>query len=389
MTPPPMENDICFVSLVKQATNIRMFEKEARSFRTLGFNVSVAATEGRRGGIETEVVDGIPLHRLPRSGGSYPLRDALRLVRYARSLRAQCYHLHGPHLLPFAPLLRWSKATRVVYDCMEFYPESMSVSHRVPPQLKPLARWGMDRFERLFIRFVDLTVVSDEAIEARVRSFFAKPVLMLHNFPKRSDYDLEIAAKRPAPPVKLVYTGGLDRNKGLFTMVEATRILRKSGLDVRLVLAGPMREDAELLGAWAGEGLVDYRGVVPASEIPAIVRECHIGLVLLQPVRKYFLNVPTKQFEYMASAIPFVGSDLPPIRRFVEESGAGLLVRDPTNPLEVAGCVRALIEDPDRAVKMGELGRRAFLEKFNWDAEFAPVAAKYAALLGLKRETRE
>ncbi len=67
----------------------------------------------------------------------------------------------------------------------------------------------------------------------------------------------------------------------------------------------------------------------------------------------------------MLCGLPIVASDFPEIRRVVIETECGVLV-DPTSPDAIAEAIIYLMEHPEEARRIGESGRRAAIEKYNW-----------------------
>ena len=125
---------------------------------------------------------------------------------------------------------------------------------------------------------------------------------------------------------------------------------------------------------------VELVGHVPYVEVPRYIRRARAGWVPWQPVEKHCKNIPTKMFEYMASGLPIVASDLPPIRQFMGDLNCGLLV-DPADPQAHAEAILYLLDHPDEARRMGEDGRKAVEEKYNWESEGRKLLRLYEELL--------
>ena len=54
---------------------------------------------------------------------------------------------------------------------------------------------------------------------------------------------------------------------------------------------------------------------------------------------------------------------------------------DPLNPEEIAQAIEYLLDHPDEARQMGENGRKAVQEKYNWENESQKLLALYHDLL--------
>ena len=68
------------------------------------------------------------------------------------------------------------------------------------------------------------------------------------------------------------------------------------------------------------------------------------------------------------------------IARLAGETGAGLAV-DPASPRQIADAIMRLLADPELARRMGEAGKKAVRERFNWEVEWPKLKALYERLL--------
>lgn len=71
-----------------------------------------------------------------------------------------------------------------------------------------------------------------------------------------------------------------------------------------------------------------------------------------------------KVFEYMACARPVVASDVGQLREVVGATGSGIVCENA--PPAVLNALLHLRERPDERARMGDNGRRAVLERYNW-----------------------
>jgi glycosyltransferase involved in cell wall biosynthesis len=135
-------------------------------------------------------------------------------------------------------------------------------------------------------------------------------------------------------------------------------------------------------GAHPGPGPeVNWLGTVPHESLPALLRAADIGWVPFLDVPKLRKNIATKQFEYMACGLPVLGSDLPPIARFVTTARAGMLA-PAGDPSAHAAAIAEIVQHPAKRHEMGIHGKKAFLTRYNWDTEEAKLIALYRALIG-------
>jgi glycosyltransferase involved in cell wall biosynthesis len=79
-----------------------------------------------------------------------------------------------------------------------------------------------------------------------------------------------------------------------------------------------------------------------------------------------------KAFDYLASGLALVVSDLPAWRTLYVEPGYGIAC-DPDDPTSIARALWSLVDDPTEVRAMGERGRRRIDEEWNYETEFAKV----------------
>lgn len=115
--------------------------------------------------------------------------------------------------------------------------------------------------------------------------------------------------------------------------------------------------------------------------IARLLDETLIGLVLLQPTGDYEDAYPVKLFEYMAAGCAVIASDFPLWRGIVEEAQCGICV-DPTDEKAIAEAITQLTNDREQTIKMGQNGRKAVLEKYNWESESDKLVTLYNKILG-------
>ena len=121
-------------------------------------------------------------------------------------------------------------------------------------------------------------------------------------------------------------------------------------------------------------------GPVLHEKVSELLAQARVGVATLHPDPNYLGSLPTKLFEYMAAGLPVVASNFPLWKEIVEGNKCGLTV-NPLDPEEIAHAIEYLINHPDEARRMGENGRQAVLEKYNWETEGKKLLALYEKLL--------
>jgi glycosyltransferase involved in cell wall biosynthesis len=125
---------------------------------------------------------------------------------------------------------------------------------------------------------------------------------------------------------------------------------------------------------------VKLEGHKPYERLHKYLKDATVGLIAFEDLPHTHIIIPTKLFEYMAFGLPVVASDLPTIRPFVEGTNCGILV-PPSDVLGLAAAIEHIFAHPAQAQQLGENGRRAVLDHYNWEAEERKLLSLYEDLL--------
>ena len=176
----------------------------------------------------------------------------------------------------------------------------------------------------------------------------------------------QIREKLGLPQVKkiIAYTGSfyIYDWKGVNILLEAVKYFEK---DWVLVLVGGDKNEIEEIKRRYNLDKVLLIERRPHSEIPYYLKAAD---VLVIPNKKgdqisEEYTSPLKLFEYMASGVPIVASDLPSIREILNENNAVLV--EPNNPGKLAEGIKRVLQDKDFADK---ISKQAFedVKNYTW-----------------------
>jgi glycosyltransferase involved in cell wall biosynthesis len=190
-------------------------------------------------------------------------------------------------------------------------------------------------------------------------------VIVVNNYPLISDFDSAIPWNDKKTEV--CYVGTISQPRGIQELVQAMELVQKG---VRINLCGsfsdPKEEKAcKIMQGWHN---VHEMGFLDRSGVRAVLGRSVAGLVTLHPIPTYLDALPVKMFEYMAAGIPVIASNFPLWRDIVIGNNCGICV-DPMSPVEISQAIDHLVQNPDKARRMGENGRRAVSEIYNWSVE--------------------
>jgi glycosyltransferase involved in cell wall biosynthesis len=304
-----------------------------------------------------------------------------RLYRLALTENADVYHFHDPELMIVGLLLKL-RGRKVIWDAHEHYPNSILDKYYISKSLRWLISRSFDRFERTVIRFFDYVIYTTPLVGARYEAMKVH-CSRVENYPI-----IELSEARPKQPQeKIIYLGVMAESRGLVKVVEAFAEVVKKHPRWKLCLLGTyspasfegeLRDFVKKLGV---ETNVEFLAWVPYDEKEKLSSQAAMGIITYLPYANNVSCLPNKLFDYMLVSLPVIASNFPLYREVVEGSHCGLLV-DPSKPQEIAGAMEYLIEHPDEARRMGENGRRAVLEQYNWGKESERLLRIYDTVLG-------
>ena len=303
---------------------------------------------------------------------------AWRIIKAVRRERPSVAHFHDPELLPWAILLRFS-GIKVVYDVHEDVPQQVSRNPSLPGWAQRLLPPVVSLAEWIGARLISGIVAASPTIADR---FPKDKTVLVRNFPLLD----ELHGPDPTPmgerPPEFTYIGTISEDRNIYRMIEA--VSRVPGGQARLRLAGKFsiqetQRNAERMPEWAS---VKFEGWVSREGVAKLLADGRAGLVVLKPVPHEMLTLPIKLFEYMAAGMPVISSDFPIWREIVDSAQCGLLV-DPTSTDEIVAAMQWMLDNPQQAQAMGERGRKAVVERFNWNIEARTLVEFYRQRLGV------
>lgn len=327
----------------------------------------------------------IDVGRPPGGRAGRMILGSWRVFQVVRKTRPVVVHVHDPELVVIGLIFRISGFC-VIYDVHEDFPAQIRYKHWLPKLLRTPVGGVASLVHRVVGRVFDGVVAATPAI---ARSFPNERTWVVQNFPPRELAERPQHLPYTERPHGILYVGSLEAVRGAREMlVGLERVSRK---DVVLDIAGRISPAA------LGTSLVEYpawsrvrfHGWVSEAEVFALLDRARVGLVLFHPHPNHFEAQPTKLFEYMAAGLPVVASDFPHWRSLVKDAGSGLLV-DPFDPKAIARAIDWILDHPEDAKRMGERGRVAIQECYNWDQESKKLLDLYRRLLPVcERECHE
>jgi glycosyltransferase involved in cell wall biosynthesis len=110
--------------------------------------------------------------------------------------------------------------------------------------------------------------------------------------------------------VQLLYSGSLDRPRGVDLLLAALPLLPETGWHLHITGAGPLEKEAAALAAeprW--QERVTFHGTLAAADYTALVGRCHVGLNCQRPSDPISaVTFPSKIFSYQSAGLLVLSS---------------------------------------------------------------------------------
>ncbi len=354
---------VCHVTSAHPKEDVRIFHKECVSFAKAGYRVYLVqqGESYEKNGVQIIGFGSAFANRLKRI-----LFTAKAAYKKALATDADIYHLHDPELLSYALKLK-KKGKKVVFDSHEFYADQIMQKQYIPLLLRSLVakvfRWNQTRI----LKKIDGLVFPCLVEGANPFEGCCPRMTMVNNVPLLYELYDHYDPSALKDPRSVCHIGSLTHNRGITNLVHAVE-----GVDCVVSLGGSFDSSdyEKMLRDLPGFSQIRYLGNLDRKQVLETLQKSQVGVATLLNVGQYgkLWNLPTKVYEYMALAIPCVLSDTPYNRKMVEKHKMGICV-DPAEPKQIGSAICYLLDHPEEAKIMGENGRRAIKEEFNWSIE--------------------
>ena len=299
-------------------------------------------------------------------------------------LQIEVIHVHDVFMLGIAARAAHRAALdgrtiKIIYDAHEYIPGV--------PVVPPRRVAAYCDLEREFIRDADRVITVSEPLAHWLRrdhKLTRLPDVVL-NAPVEPPADAEVKGLREQLRLSedvplLVYGGGVNRARGVGTVVEAMPQLPHVHL---AIVARANSVTAELQARAVELGVSDRVHLAPfvdAEVVPLYLRSASIGLSPLLHAPNHDIAVTNKFCEYIGAGLPIITSDTPAQADLVNELDLGAVY----TAGDVAGLVEAVLTvlaDRDRIAKR-IADDPQLLHRFSWAAQAEVIRSVYADVMG-------
>lgn len=254
---------------------------------------------------------------------------------------------------------------KLIYDSLEDYVRQIiDYQHKSLPSY--IHAFIIFLLELVYVRRFNWVFCTDNFLNKKYkkRIYGSKKVNLLRNFPLISDisYDREYD---PKDPLKLVYIGSVNRYRGV---IETAKYVQEYNTTHTQKLEFSLySSDSDVVKTLVHDYGVIHHEPVDYAVLMQALDNYDIGICLLLPIKKYYRNIPVKNFDYMAKGLPIITSNFGNLTKYIEQSGSGFCI-NPRSYKDFEISINNLFDQKLRK-QMGLNGRKWVEQEGNFETE--------------------
>jgi glycosyltransferase involved in cell wall biosynthesis len=388
---------ICILAASHPPWDERIFGREAMTLRNNGFeDISLIAPYEK----EYEEIKGVKVFGFEKKISNSIIKKIklLRVLAKTKVLKilyrkallqgADIYHCHEPHSLVVGLWLKRKLGAKVIYDSHEYHPEQFAGRYK---GLKRVIAYKLVYFlEKHYAKKADYVfTVCDELVE-KFKSWGCKTVL-IPNYARNyeslySGEDLLIKELKDEGFVVGIFAGGMYRERGLFELIEAARILKDKGVKAAMIFVGwgdpgSIEQFEKCIKQNNLDDRLKILGYQEHRNILNMMTQSDFGIINDYPEKRNLNTIGVKFYEYMMCSLPIYCSDLPLSRKIIRDENCGV-IGDPYKSESIAESLEELCSNSDFRKKLGRNARKAFEDKYNWGVVEKQLIDCYRSMKG-------
>lgn len=356
-----MNRKVCHITSAHNRYDVRIFEKECVSLAKNGYDITLVVNDNK----PDEINKGVKIVSTkfkPRNRAERFLKSHKLLLAKAIEVDADIYHLHDPDLLPIGNKLN-RKGKKIIFDSHEDVPNQIIDKSWIPSIMRGIISKVYSIYEKSSLKNYNAVISVTPRLIERLSKINPNTV-MVTNYPIVDFKDNNVSRNQTNA---ICFAGGISTQWCHEKIVKALENIE----DIKYILAGTGTEEyMNLLKSLPGWKKVNYVGKVPHEQVEDIYSRSIAGIALnySNQAKGEGTLGNTKLFEFMAAGLPVVCSDYRLWKEIVEGNNCGICV-DPNNIEEIVKAIHYILNNPDEAKKMGNNGRKAAIEKYNWGTQ--------------------
>ncbi len=346
-----------------------------------GHDVTIVALH-KEGLEEFEEIQAIPVHRVKLTTINLSKNIVGSLVKYIewsyrvikRYRRYDVMHCHDLNALYLGVISKlFNRKLKVIYDAHEYETE-VNYLVGIKKRLSKIT-------ERFLIKYADAVItVSDAIADEYVRLYnIPKPHLVLNTPPFKEVEKKDIFRETFDIDKKqtiFLYQGNLSRGRGVEVVLETFKELNDTNSVIVFMGYGEL-EDLIVEHSHKHESIYFHNAVSPDILLD-YTSSADFGISMIEDVcLSYRYCLPNKMFEYIMAGVPVVVSNLPEMRKLVEQYEVGVVAKE--NSKEALAEAIVLASSLDKDYVYSRL--KSVKSIYNWEEQERNLISLYRGVL--------
>lgn len=370
-----MKPSICILGSNLNRQDPRIFWRQGISLVNAGYEVTYVVSDN----LPEETINAIkiiPTGFVTSGRVNRLLFSKNTFYKKAIEINSDIYQISSPELISVGLKLRKNNK-KVIFDLREDYASFVLEMKWIPSMiLRRFVLFAVKNYLNSALNKYNAVIGVTPLIFDNLK-LTACPTFVITNFPIVRNATETSAEEYLNRVDNLCYIGSVypkSHQQKLFNILSDFKELKYT---IFGFIGADLKNELSDLPYWSK---VDYINSFSKEKLYEVLDVATIGNAILDyspnlGYQKGSLGV-IKIFEYMEAAIPVICTDFTLWKEIVEKYNCGICVH-PQNEKEIQSALEYLIENKMEAYQMGQNGRRAVLEEFNWNSQ----AVKYIHLI--------
>jgi len=352
---------ICHLTSAHNRYDVRILKKECISLASQGFKVFLVVNDAN----SDETIDGVSIVStgyVPKNRRERIFLSVKQVLKVALEIDAEIYHLHDPELLQIVKPLT-QKGKKVIFDAHEDTCEQIMDKEWIPRPLRKTISWMFRKYQKGIISNCIGVITVTPDIEKNLKVMNRNTVIVT-NYPILNNTDETINRNENN---YIFFAGGISEQWCHDIIVKAVSELD----DIVYKIAGPIEDGyLERLKSLPGWNKVVYLGRIPHEKVEMEYQSSIAGMAVnhCSQLKQEGTLGNTKLFEIMAASKPVICTNYRLWKEIIDKYHCGICV-EWNNTTQIAEAIMYLVDNAEEARIMGNNGRKAVEEVFNWKTQ--------------------
>lgn len=305
--------------------------------------------------------------------------------QFAKKITSQkkfdAVHVHDLPLAQIGFELKKKKNIKFILDLHENWPsyiETASHTNNFPGRLlSHVSKWHV--YETEMVKKADYVIAVVEEMRDRLilSGTDGRKIKVVPNTVKSENYTLPDESSDKSDHFILLYSGGMDSQRGLDVPIEGMQLLKNENVVLWIVGTGSYEK---ILKRYVDDhhlkDYVKFWGWQKPDRMFSLINQSDVAIIPYIRSVQTDCSSPNKLFQYMLAGKPVLASNCISLQRILNETNSGLCYTHNSSKDFVEKVIE-LKNNPEKIREFGKNGKEAVIKKYNWNNTAKPLEEIY------------